>query len=219
MKNMKISTILSLVIIMSFNIYNGKAQYVTYIDEYLSVAPLDTSKIVNPPTTFYERRKILKLGEKWYMGCYENGLDIGCYNHLGVPQGYKIFIQPPFVGILNKKPLYKLDVSENIMSTTNYTQSSDIRLKDNINDLTNCLDKLILINGKIYNKNKSISSEYGIIAQELLEIYPNLVSKDAEGYLSVNYSGLLAIIIETIKEQNLILEQQEEEINKLLKKK
>jgi len=41
---------------------------------------------------------------------------------------------------------------------------------------------------------------YGLIAQELQEIYPDLVYKDDAGYLSVNYIGLIPLLIESVKE-------------------
>jgi hypothetical protein len=41
---------------------------------------------------------------------------------------------------------------------------------------------------------------YGLIAQEVKEIYPDLVYSDAEGKLSVNYTGLIPLLIESVKE-------------------
>ncbi len=46
------------------------------------------------------------------------------------------------------------------------------------------------------------ATHFGFIAQELREIYPNLVFKDSEGYLSVNYIGMIPVLVETIKELN-----------------
>lgn len=200
------------IIIIIINTYYCKAQYMSYEGQYFSMGGIDTTNIV------FKGRNILLLGEKWFMGYSPaEGLDIGCYNRLGVPQSKKILITPLCVGIFHNEPSYKLDVNGDIASTSNYTQSSDIRLKSNICELGNCLEKLLLIEGKFYNKNNSELPELGIIAQELLDIYPNLVYKDNKGYYSINYSGLLPIIIEAMKEQNLILKKQEEEIKNLLK--
>ncbi len=42
---------------------------------------------------------------------------------------------------------------------------------------------------------------YGFIAQELRDIYPELVFEDSEGYLSVDYIGMIPVLVEAIKEQ------------------
>ena len=54
----------------------------------------------------------------------------------------------------------------------------------------------------------------GLIAQEIRKVFPQLVKEDAEGILSVNYTGLIPYMIEAAKEQqqqvdNLKSENQE----------
>jgi hypothetical protein len=44
--------------------------------------------------------------------------------------------------------------------------------------------------------------KFGFIAQELREIYPNLVLEDDYGHLSLNYIGLIPVLVESIKELN-----------------
>ena len=44
-------------------------------------------------------------------------------------------------------------------------------------------------------------TQIGFIAQELRKVFPQLVKEDKEGYLSVNYVGLIPVIIEALKEQ------------------
>jgi hypothetical protein len=41
---------------------------------------------------------------------------------------------------------------------------------------------------------------YGLIAQELKEIYPDLVYEEDDGYLSIDYTGLIPILIQSLKE-------------------
>ena len=55
--------------------------------------------------------------------------------------------------------------------------------------------------------------EYGYLAQELIEIFPDLVSEDAEGYYGVNYIGLIPIIVEVMKDQKDTIETQQERID------
>ena len=49
--------------------------------------------------------------------------------------------------------------------------------------------------------------QMGVIAQEVREVFPDLVREGDDGYLSVDYAGLLAPVIEAVKELNLRLER------------
>jgi hypothetical protein len=53
---------------------------------------------------------------------------------------------------------------------------------------------------------------YGLVAQELQEIFPDLVYTGDDGYLSVNYMELIPVLIQSIKEQNGQIEQLREQI-------
>ena len=84
------------------------------------------------------------------------------------------------------------------------TVDSDARLKANITSLGNTLSKLLLLDGKSYTLKSDESVEkIGLLAQEIQRIFPELVkqSGDDEGTLSVNYQGLIPILINAIKEQ------------------
>jgi hypothetical protein len=65
-------------------------------------------------------------------------------------------------------------------------------------------------------KNSDNTLHFGFIAQELREIFPNLVGEDSYGFLSVNYAGLIPVIVDALKEQNKIIEAQQMQINSLL---
>jgi DNA-binding MltR family transcriptional regulator len=47
----------------------------------------------------------------------------------------------------------------------------------------------------------------GFIAQDVQAIFPELVEEDAEGYLSVDYLGLIPVLVEAIKEQQVQIEE------------
>ncbi len=84
-------------------------------------------------------------------------------------------------------------------------QASDIRLKENINTLKNALDKVLKLRGVTYNwldrDSGGNSLRIGLIAQEVLEIVPELVTENGE-YLGVQYKDIPALLIEAIKELN-----------------
>ena len=98
------------------------------------------------------------------------------------------------------------------------TVDSDARLKANITSLGNTLSKLLLLDGKSYTLKSDESVEkIGLLAQEIEKIFPELVKQagDDEGTLSVNYQGMIPILINAIKEQQKELETIQ---NELLKK-
>ena len=93
-------------------------------------------------------------------------------------------------------------------------ESSDVRFKKNIKPLENVLEKLLQLEGVTYNwrqdefpKRKFGSQmEIGVIAQEVEKIYPELVSTDADGYKAVQYSHMVPLLLEAIKEQQKQIE-------------
>lgn len=83
------------------------------------------------------------------------------------------------------------------------TQSSDRRLKKDIVGLRDSAQKLAQLNGVQYfwrDSHKDKSLQTGLIAQEVQGIFPELVNEGEDGYLSVNYIGLIPHLIEAYKD-------------------
>lgn len=49
-------------------------------------------------------------------------------------------------------------------------------------------------------KTDKYISEYGFIAQDVKKLFPELVDENAEGILSINYTGLIPVLVEVIKD-------------------
>ena len=97
------------------------------------------------------------------------------------------------------------------------TINSDMRLKSNIISLTGALSKLLEIDGKTYTmKSNEKDAKIGLLAQDAQKVLPELVkeSDDKQGTLSVNYQGLIPVLINAIKEQ----QKQIDELKLLLDK-
>ena len=95
-----------------------------------------------------------------------------------------------------------LIVLEDIQLTGTLITDSDRRIKDNINKLMHCLDNIDHLNGYKYTRNDLEDKDkihMGVIAQEIEEIYPELV-EEKDGIKGVNYTGLTGMFIECIKE-------------------
>jgi hypothetical protein len=65
------------------------------------------------------------------------------------------------------------------------------------------------------HKNFPEGAQLGLIAQDVEPIIPEVVSTDAEGYKSLAYDRLVAVLIEAVKEQKSIVEKQQTEITEL----
>ena len=56
--------------------------------------------------------------------------------------------------------------------------------------------------------------QIGLLAQDLQEVYPDLVIADKEGILGINYTGLVAVLVAAVKEQQAEIEELKKLINK-----
>lgn len=99
-----------------------------------------------------------------------------------------------------------------------FTESSSIRYKEDIKELTYTIDDILKLRGVIYKKKGTTNIEIGLIAEEVNEVIPELVTKNDDGSIeSVSYGRLSAIFIEAFKQQQEQIELLKKEIN-LLKK-
>jgi hypothetical protein len=99
-------------------------------------------------------------------------------------------------------PAPAADVYASIIAES-FNCASDINLKNNIVVLDGALDKLDAMRGVYHNwidENQSQDRQIGVIAQEVQSVYPELVSVGGNGYLSVNYPKLTAVLLQSIKE-------------------
>ena len=89
--------------------------------------------------------------------------------------------------------------------------NSDARLKANIISLGSTLAKLLQIDGKTYTmkKDENKKQKIGVLAQDIEKVFPELVS-ESNGVKSVNYQGLVPVLINALKEQEERIKRLEE---------
>jgi hypothetical protein len=85
--------------------------------------------------------------------------------------------------------------------------SSDERLKNNIQPIQNPLEKINEISGNTFDWNEEKQDtykgkDYGVIAQEIEKILPELVHTKESGFKSVKYDKIIPLLIEGIKDLN-----------------
>ncbi|MEC7659467.1 MAG: tail fiber domain-containing protein, partial [Bacteroidota bacterium] len=89
-------------------------------------------------------------------------------------------------------------------------------LKANIVSLGSTLSKLLQIDGTSYTmkKDESDKQKIGLLAQDIEKVFPELVS-ESHGVKSVNYQGLVPILINALKEQDEKMKSQQSQIDEL----
>jgi trimeric autotransporter adhesin len=109
------------------------------------------------------------------------------------------------VGIGTTSPSYKLHVVGDIYTTGTY-QGSDLRLKKNVQNLGYGLREVMRLRPVSYEwKDRATGpATFGLIAQEVATIMPELVgrSQDEAGMLSLNYVGLVPVLVKAAQEQD-----------------
>jgi trimeric autotransporter adhesin len=98
------------------------------------------------------------------------------------------------------------------------TAISDARLKENIMPITSTINDLKKINAYTYywkDKLRDNEQQIGVLAQEVEKVFPQLVKKDNEGKLSVNYSGFTPLLIKGMQEQQKQIEDLKKQIAEL----
>jgi hypothetical protein len=118
------------------------------------------------------------------------------------------------VGIGTTSPgNYKLRVEGTAFSTGGW-ESSDARLKENVEGLTNVLNKVLNLTGVYYDwkvneypdRGLPEGRQIGLIAQEVEKVFPELVNTGDDGYKALAYDRLTAILLEAVKEQQAEIE-------------
>ena len=122
---------------------------------------------------------------------------------------------------------YKLEVAGNLKCTNlqcvSVTQTSDARYKKNIENIGNALDDINKLNPVSYlllNQESADRKSYGFIAQELKDIFPEVVvepSDDNDMY-GINYTSIIPLLTKSIQELTKKIELQQIEINYLKQK-
>ena len=121
------------------------------------------------------------------------------------------------------KNIFTIDKDGNVNATGNMTatafnNSSDIRLKTNINTMTGSLGNILKLRGVTFNWKETSNptqTQYGFIAQEVEKVFPDLVGTDSNGYKTVNYIGVIPVLTEAIKTQQEEIESLKSENEQL----
>ena len=101
----------------------------------------------------------------------------------------------------------------NFTATGDITAYSDRRLKRNIETIDNPLEIVNALRGVNFEKDGRHST--GVIAQEVEEVFPAVVHTDADGMKSVAYGNITGLLLEAIKEQQILINSLQDQINNI----
>ena len=127
------------------------------------------------------------------------------------------------IGMGSLTPSVRLQVAGDIIANS-IAGSSDARFKTNITPIENPLQKVLQLRGvnfdwkttefptRSFSENRSV----GFIAQEVEKVLPEVVQteKNTEGYKSVQYDKVVALLVEAIKEQQKQIDSLKAELKK-----
>ena len=96
-------------------------------------------------------------------------------------------------------------VSSGIVTAQDFDALSDINFKENVTTVNNALLKVEQLRGVKFDWKESGTPSYGVIAQELEQVLPELVHGNDPK--TVNYNGIIGVLIEAIKELRAEVEE------------
>ncbi|MCR9172439.1 MAG: tail fiber domain-containing protein [bacterium] len=123
-------------------------------------------------------------------------------------------------GATDSDPFNNTALKAYLNTAGNWVAASDKNRKENIVEVTNALDNLMKINGYTYNfklapaeieKGDQTTTTYGVIAQEVIQYFPEIVDVAADGSHYVSYTELIPVLIEATQEQQQLIKNLQEE--------
>jgi hypothetical protein len=101
-----------------------------------------------------------------------------------------------------------------VVTSFDYNSTSDIRYKENIQPISDAVDKVLQLNGVTFDWKKSKTPSAGVIAQEVEKILPSLISGDNPK--TVNYNGIIGLLVEAVKELSYEIEMLKQKDNVII---
>ena len=175
---------------------------------------------------------VLNFGEGDDLQIYHNGSN--SYIDDGSGTGALIFKSNTYsfrnaadneqIAVFNENGSVELwyDNSKKIETTTSgvtvtgdVNSTSDINIKKNIQVIDNAIDKVKAISGVTFQWKENEELSGGVIAQDVMVLLPELVKEDDNNIKTVNYNGLVGLLIEVVKDQQNQLDELKTRISEL----
>lgn len=146
------------------------------------------------------------------------GITEGAVNNFSDQDRIGIYFRNEMKFYSNSNTLrHTFDASGNYTAVGNVTAYSDIRLKDDLQPIEDAVSKVQKLKGVTYirNDNDDENRQAGLIAQDVELVLPEAVRETEDGTKTVNYNATIALLVESIKEQQTLINRLEKRINTL----
>jgi hypothetical protein len=109
------------------------------------------------------------------------------------------------------------------ISASAFNTTSDERLKENVETIADPLQKLEAMRGVTFNFKEDLARKeldphtrrVGVLAQDVEKVLPEAVGKSPDGYLTVDYTALVPVLVQAVKEQQHQIDQLQKELEGL----
>ena len=148
--------------------------------------------------------------------------------HAGTLYGYMYYDNAYNKGFLSSGGSwsFRVDNSGNCTATGNVTAYSDSRIKKDVHTIDNALDKVLALRGVNYTRIANDEYEMGLVAQEVKDIIPEVVSiidettaeDGGKGFTDLHvlkYQNMVGLLVEAIKEQQTQINSLKDTINSI----
>ena len=148
----------------------------------------------------------IKLGASQDFQLYHGGTNSVINNNTGdlkisltATDTIRLYQSDKSVGLFFNGSQKAETTSSGLTVTGTVTETSDIAFKSDVKPITNTLDKLQQITGYKYKLDNASIDSMGVIAQDVEKVFPELVHGD-EGSKTLQYSGLIGVLVEAVKD-------------------
>ena len=157
----------------------------------------------------------IKIGEDAAgdMTLYHNGTDSFITNKTGE---LKVATETSGIVVRIGHTTSEVYTGQNLTVNGTLTEVSQREMKTNIEPIENILPAVLQMQGVSFDwkKDKNEKNQYGLIAEDVEKILPNLVSHDEEGKAQgIQYSKMTAVLLEAIKEQQIQIDELKSKLN------
>ena len=114
---------------------------------------------------------------------------------LRLQNGTSIYYNGGNVGLGTFTPSEKLQVVGNVKANA-FLTTSDRRLKSHITPLSSMIDRVLALKPVSFTWNDTQKDDIGFIAQDVEQLFPQLIATDMQGFKSMKYGQLISPLIQ-----------------------
>lgn len=167
--------------------YNGTASFDTVLPTSAGAANQVLSVLANDGTNIELEYKAVTL---------ERADDSTTDTEFGVPF---ITLSSTDITTLKTRNTFTFNPFTETFSTTNLVESSSIVYKENVNPINNALDMVLRLQGVTFDRKSTKKKEAGLIAEQVEKVLPLVVAYKDNKPDGINYTKIIAYLIESIK--------------------